>query len=276
MIDETIENYRDRMWRRDPELMVETAMDAESFVESVGFAYALTDLRWPCPSLYIAVCGRRDVQMPRNVQKDPEASHAWVLKDEVLRRGKVYYAKLANGRATFIAPRLLSAFSTIWGIPRSEEKERLSKEALSILRVLRKEWEMASADLREASGIGDRTRFSKAMDELQACFKVIPGEVLYVPKFTYIWYLTEGRFERKLLKPIERKKALTEIARAYLTTVGETGRGQLARITGLSRTDAGKGNHALVAEGYAERLAVGVYRLSSLGENHKDTKTQRF
>ena len=88
---------------------------------------------------------------------------------------------------------------------------------------------MASADLREAAGIADRARFSKAMDELQGCFKVIPGEVLYVPKFTYIWYLTEGRFERKLLQPIDRKKALTEIARAYLTTVGETGRGELAR-----------------------------------------------
>jgi hypothetical protein len=271
MIDETIETYRDKMWRRDPELIVDNVIDAESFVESVGFAYALTDLRWPCPSLYIAVCGRRDVQMPRNVQKDPEASHAWVLKDEILRRGRVFYAKLANRRATFVATRLLPAFCSIWGIPRSEEKEKLSKDALSILRVLRKEWEMATSDLKEASGINDRSRFSKAMDELQAGLKVIPGEVLYVPKFTYIWYLAEGRFERKILRPIERKKALKEIARAYLTSVGETGRGELARVLGLSRPEAGIGNQALVAEGYATRLAVGVYRLSNLNhEEHED------
>jgi hypothetical protein len=266
MIDEEIECYRDKMWRRDPELMVEDYRAAESFIESVGIAYAMTDHRWVCPSLYIAVCGRRDASMPRNVQKDAEASHTWLLKDELLRRGKVYYAKLVNKRATFIAPRLLPAFSTIWGITRKEESERLSEEASAILKVLRKEWEMASADLKSAAGISDRARFAKAIDELQACFKVIASEVLYVPKFTYIWSLTEGRFDKKLLRPIEREKALTEIARAYLTAVGETQRGELARIVGLSRKDAGIGNHKLVAEGFARRLDVGVYRLASLKE----------
>jgi hypothetical protein len=264
MIDEVIENYRDKMWRRDPELMVENVIAAEAFIESVGFAYALTDLRWPCPSLYIAVCGRRDVRMPRNVQKDPEASHAWLLKDDLLRRGKVYYGKLANGRATFIAPRLLPAFYSIWGIPRAREKAQFSQNALAILKVLRKEWEMASSDLKTAAGIADRASFAKALDELQACFKVIPGEVLYVPKFTYIWHLAEGRFSKDKFKTIDRHKALTEIAKAYLNSVGETGRGELARITGLSRLEAGIGNHALVDAGYARRLAVGVYRLSSL------------
>ena len=37
-------------------------------------------------------------------------------------------------------------------------------------------------------------------------------------------------------------------------------RGELAKVTGLSRPDAGLGNHALVKEGYAERLETGVYR----------------
>ena len=46
----------------------------------------------------MAVCGRRDAVMPRNVQKDPEASLTWVLKDEIVGRGKVYYAKLARGK----------------------------------------------------------------------------------------------------------------------------------------------------------------------------------
>jgi hypothetical protein len=266
MIDEQIENYRDRRWRREPELMVENAAEAERFIEEVGFAYALTDMRWNCPSLYIAVCGRRDASMPNNVQKDPEASHTWLLKDEILKRGKVYYAKLANGRATFLAPRLLPAFYTIWGIARTREKEMLSPAAQAILRVLRKEWEMASSDLKKAAEIAERAQFSKAMDELQACFKVIPSEVLYVPKFTYIWTLTEGRFGKDWMRALERKKALTEIARAYLTAVGETKRGELARITGLSRKEAGIGNHALVAAGFAQRLDVGVYRLKKIAD----------
>jgi hypothetical protein len=36
--------------------------------------------------------------------------------------------------------------------------------------------------------------------------------------------------------------------------------GELARVTGLSRPDAGLGNGALVAEGVAERTAPGTYR----------------
>ena len=37
---------------------------------------------------------------------------------------------------------------------------------------------------------------------------------------------------------------------------------ELARVTGLSRPDAGLGNHALVDEGYALRRAPGVYQLA--------------
>ena len=132
--------------------------------------------------------------MPRNVQKDPEASLTWVLKDEVIQRGKVYYAKLARGKAMFLAPRMIPYFNAIWGLRRAEEPRRLSKDARAILKVLRREWEMATADLREDSGVKDRQAFTKAIDELQAAMIVVPSEVLYAPKFTYIWTLGVGRF----------------------------------------------------------------------------------
>jgi hypothetical protein len=31
-----------------------------------------------------------------------------------MRRGRVYYAKLAGGRSMFVAPRLISHFAVIW------------------------------------------------------------------------------------------------------------------------------------------------------------------
>src|SRR5262245_28459762 len=94
-----IEEHRDARWRRENARQVETVLDAERFIDEVGFASALTDARRSGPSLYVAVCGRRDAVLPRNVQKDPETSLAWTLKDDVLRRGRMYYAKLAGGRA---------------------------------------------------------------------------------------------------------------------------------------------------------------------------------
>src|ERR1700730_5445658 len=169
-----IEEYRDEQWRREGTRQVETALDAERFIEQVGFAACLTDSRRPGPSLYVAVCGRRDAVMPRNVQKDPEASLTWVLKDEIMRRGNVYYAKLGRGKAMFLAPRMIPYFHAIWGVRRSEEKRRLSKSARAILAVLRKEWEMSTADLRNESGVKDRQAFTRGLDELQAAMIVVP------------------------------------------------------------------------------------------------------
>src|SRR5690349_5019496 len=173
MLPEEIEVHRDRKWRRDPEYRVEDVYTAERFIEEVGFCEALTDSRRPGPSLYVAVCGRRDAHMPRNVQKDPESRLAWAIKDDVMRRGRCFYSKVVRGHATFITPRLLPFFNALWGVPQREEKTVLSAEAQAILKVMRREWEMATRDLREESGIKERARFDRAMLQLQKTLKII-------------------------------------------------------------------------------------------------------
>jgi hypothetical protein len=259
-----IEEYRDCRWRREGEGQVQTAVQAERFIDQVGFAACLLDSRRPGPSLYVAVCGRRDAVMPRNVQKDPESSHTWMLKDEILRRGRVYYGKLVSGKAMFLARRMVPFFNSIWGVRRRQEKNRLSKNGLAVLKVLRKEWEMGTADLRAESGIADRKAFTRAIDELQAAMLVLPSEVIYQPKFTYLWALAEERFPEELSRKVSRQVAVREIARCFLDAAGWTYPGELARVTGLSRPEAGLGNHALVNEGYAVRISPGMYRLAKL------------
>ncbi len=261
-LTEEVEAFRDQMWAREAESRVVDAGGAERLVERAGFCAAMTDARRPGASLYVAVCGRRDAHMPRNVQKDPESSLAWVTKDEVMRAGRVYYAKLAKGRSLFVARRLVPHFNALWGVARRAEAGRLSEEARAVLKVLRREWEMATCDLRAASKLGDRARLTRALDELQRTMKVVPQDVLYEPWFTYVWTLSEARFPKELKVKVGREAALREVARAFLDGAGVTVKGELAKVSGLSRPDAGKGNQALVAEGYAERLDVGVYRLS--------------
>jgi hypothetical protein len=99
------------------------------------------------------------------------------------------------------------------------------------------------------------------MDELQAAMIVVPSEVLYKPKFTYIWTLGVGRFPKALRRRVARPAAVQEIARCFLAGARMTVPGELARVTGLARPEAGLGNRALVAEGYAEMLSPGTYRL---------------
>ncbi len=263
-LPEEIEVYRDGMWHREPESRIEEVGAAERFVDRIGFCSALTDSRRPGPSLYIAVCGRRDAHMPRNVQKDPESRLTWTLKDEILRRGRSYYGKLRGNRSIFVARRLVPYFNTLVGMTRQKESFLLSEPAQNILKVLRKEWEMSTRDLRNASGVTERGTFTKAIDELQRVFKVIPSDVVYEPFFTYIWSLTESRFQDELETGTGREEALKEIARAYLNGAGMTLRGELARATGLSNSNAGIGNWALVDEGFAKRVAPGVYSLKDL------------
>ena len=264
ILPESVEQYRDKKWRRDESLKLETAADVEVMVEDLGFCLGLTDVRKNLPSVYIAVCGRRDAHMPRNVQKDEEASAAWVLKDEVIARGKVYYGKLVKGHSMFIAPRMIPYFNAIWGVPKTREAKDLSGSANKILKVLRKEWEMGSADLRAEAEITTRPRFTKAMDKLQKTMKVIPQEVLYLPKFTYIWTLAEARFPAEMGKKISREEAVRELARCYLQMCGMTLRGDLSRTFGFPRWESGRANHELFDEGFCDRLDDGVYRLPEL------------
>ena len=216
-----VDEHRDRHWRREGMGQVETAFEAERFIEHVGFTACLTDCRKPGPSLYVAVCGRRDAVMPRNVQKDEEASRTWLLKDEIVARGHVYYGKMSRGKAMFLAPRMIPFFQAIWGVRRSDEARRLSRRAQAILRVLRREWEMSTADLRAESRVTDRAAFTKALDELQASMLVVPSQVFYQPKFTYIWTLAVGRFADGCAGS-SRDTALREIARCFLAGAGMT------------------------------------------------------
>jgi len=59
-LSEEIEQFRDKKWRREEARKVEKAADVEALVEDLGFCLGLTDSRANLPSVYIAVCGRRD------------------------------------------------------------------------------------------------------------------------------------------------------------------------------------------------------------------------
>ena len=263
-LTEEIELYRDRKWRREESLRIDTAEDAETMVEDLGFCLGMTDQKKRLPSLYIAVCGRRDAHMPRNVQKDPEASRTWILKDEMIARGKVYYAKLVKGHSMFLAPRMIPVFNALWGCSKKGESGILSNDAQKVLKVLRKEWEMATSDLREACGFKDKKDLTRAIDELQRRMKVVPQEVLYIPKFTYIWTLAEARFPKQIQIKMKREDAVRELARCYLQMCGMTLLGELSGKFGFQRWESGRANHELVDEGFAERLATGIYQVKGL------------
>jgi hypothetical protein len=92
--------------------------------------------------------------------------------------------------------------------------------------------------------------------------KVIPQEVVYAPRFTYVWTLAEARFPEETAVKMPRDEAVLELARTFLTLNGMTLLGDLSRAFGFQRWESGQANHRLVNEGFAERLATGVYKLT--------------
>ena len=50
-LPEEIEQYRDRKWRREESLKVDSAEDIEVMVEELGFCLGLTDARKDLPSV---------------------------------------------------------------------------------------------------------------------------------------------------------------------------------------------------------------------------------
>jgi hypothetical protein len=220
-IPEEIEDFRDQRWCREWMRQIERACDAERFIEQVGFAACLTDLAPSGPVALRRGVRRRDAVMPRNVQKDPEASLTWLLKDEIVKRGNVYYAKLARGKATFIAPRMIPYFHAIWGV-RRPTSPAAEPHARAILKVLRKEWEMAPATCATSPASKNAQAFTKAMDELQAAMIVVPSEVLYAPKFTYIWTLGVGRFPDALRRRVSRPARSARSRAAFSPAPGMT------------------------------------------------------
>src|SRR4029453_555624 len=137
MLSEEVEVFRDYAWRRDPERRIQDSYTAERFVQEVGFCTVLTDSRRPGPSLYTAVCGRRETHMPRNVQKDPESRLTWTIKDELMRRGHSFYGKVLKGHAKLISTDLIPAFNTVWGVPRKKEATTFTADAQLVFKVLR-------------------------------------------------------------------------------------------------------------------------------------------
>lgn len=123
---------------------------------------------------------------------------------------------------------------------------------------------MATGDLRAECGFKDKSDLTKAIDELQRRLKVVPQEVIYVPKFTYIWTLAEARFADEMAKKMTRETAVRELARCYLSMCGMTQLGDLSRTFGFQRWESGRANHQLVDEGFAERLGTGIYRLATI------------
>ncbi len=206
---------------------VKSLVGAVRFVNERGFVFF-----WPIqgvelPSLWVAVAGDRPVASSHR-----DSGHkTWGWKDRMLGQKRWYYAKVLRRKATMIsleAAPYFYALSENYGEPESDYLEqfqagRLSPAAKRVYEVLLGEGATHTQKLRRKAGL-EPYAFGKALDELQADFKVLPVGVAEAGRWKYAFiYECVHRHHPELLeqaRPIGSLEAREHLLTLYFRSVG--------------------------------------------------------
>jgi hypothetical protein len=252
--------HRAETYRLRPDLRILTREQAIDFVNQRGFVHF-----WPVkdvvlPSLWAAVAGERPVPD----EHDDPGHVTWGWKDEMLGARRWYYAKVLRKKATFIAldvVPLFYALSENYGEPEEDyllqyQEGRLTFEAKTIYETLLGEGPLDSISLRKLARLSSKeseSRFNRALELLQADFKILPVGVAQAGawKYAFIYDLVH-RFYPDLpeqARPVRQTEARRRLAELYLLSVGAAPEKALASLFGWSKGDADATLNTLAQDG---------------------------
>ncbi len=225
---QAIEAWRDRAFRRLPQLKVRGEKTATQFVNDVGFCFTLSDFGLPVASLYVAVCGRRHPRWPKHTHHDPEIGLTWDLKDRLPAKRLTYYGKLVKGKPTLVSMPLLPAFCALIREGKGSgdyivdyRQGRMTRAAIAILEALHDASPRSTPELRKAVAMRepDQTvEFDRAMAELQRGLWIVKVEEVYDPDFYYRWDLLDNWLPDPVAASLElpREAAIEQLVASYL------------------------------------------------------------
>ncbi|HXZ44351.1 MAG TPA: crosslink repair DNA glycosylase YcaQ family protein [archaeon] len=256
-----IESWRDRVFRRLPQLRIRGERTALRFVNEVGFCFTLSDFGLPVASLYVAVCGRRHPRWPKRTHHDPEIGLTWELKDRLPAKRLTYYGKLVKGKPTLVSLDLLPAFCALIRNGKGSgdyivdyRQGRMSRGAVAILEALHERGSLVTPDLRKAVAMRepDRTAdFDRAMAELQRSLWIVKVEEIYDPDFYYRWDLLDNwlpaAVESSLL--LRRGEAVRRLVATYLRGAAASQPHFLAGLFGVGVGEVESALQSLVRDG---------------------------
>ncbi len=256
-----VEAWRDRAFRRLPQLRVRGEKTALQFVNEVGFCFTLSDFGLPVASLYVAVCGRRHPRWPKHTHHDPEIGLTWSLKDELPAKRLMYYGKLVKGKPTLVSLELLSAFCALIRDGKGSgdyivdyRQGRMSRAAVGILEALHEAGPLVTPELRKAVAMRDPERtadFDRAMAELQRALWIVKVEEIYDPDFYYRWDLLDNWLPGPIRTSLDlsREKAVERLLATYMQSAAVSQPRFLAGLFGVRMVEAESALRSLEADG---------------------------
>jgi len=249
-----LNSYRARTFRLTPFARLRSQRAAQAFVNERGFVYF-----WPIkgidlPSLWTAVAGNRVV-----ADKHDDPGHiTWGWKDNALGKKIWYYAKILRKKATMISLDIVPYFYALsenYGSPEEDyllayEEGRLSQAAKQVYEALLYEGAMHTIDLRAAAKLTNakESEFNKALEVLQADFKVLPIGVARAGawKYAFIYDVVSRHYPElpERARHISEAEARRKLIELYFDSVGAAQERDVHKLFGwhkdlITRTIAG-------------------------------------
>ena len=240
-----LQALRTRTFNLSPQKRVSSPAAALSFVEKRGFTYF-----WPIkgidlPSLWVSVAGDRPVA---DAHDDP-GHITWGWKDNALDKKIWYYAKILRKKATMISLDIAPYFYALsenYGSPEEDyllayEEGRLTQSAKQVYETLLNEGAMNTLDLRKAAKLSNAkdSEFNKALEVLQADFKVLPVGVAQAGawKYSHIYEIVPRHFPKlpEQARKIGENAARTKLLELYFESLGAATESDAAKLFGWNK-----------------------------------------
>jgi hypothetical protein len=259
---------REVRYCRRMNLRLKDQQQAVDFVNDAGFCFLFPIQKVEMPSLWDAIAGRVVKTYPDH--KGYEIERTWGWKDESLDKKWWYYGKLIRDKATLISLNFLPNFYALsenFGDYEHDYLEeyktgQLTSEAKQVYEALLKNGALDAVRLRREAHLSsdaNKSRFDKALTDLQTGLKVLPVGVAPVGAWRYAFiYEVLPRWYPEIpgqAQQISRAEARRCILDQYLRNVIFSTVPLAARVFGWSIKETQQTADILAGEG---RLALDV------------------
>jgi hypothetical protein len=240
---DTLAAYRAQTFRFSPAPHIKNPEDALAWVNERGFAYF-----WPIkgitlPSLWATVAGDRPVA---DAHDDP-GHVTWRWKDGALGKRKWYYAKVLRRKATLISLEVAPYFYALsqnYGSPEEDyllayEEGRLTLAAKQVYEAILREGALNTIELRKAARLTSKqsdSEFNKALEVLQADFKILPVGVAQAGAWNYAFRydIVAHHFPElpEKARSIGEAQAREKLSKLYFRSVGAAQMRDMSKLFG--------------------------------------------
>ena len=259
-----LNSHRIRTFNVPPSKRLSSQSQAMKFVNARGFVYF-----WPIkgidlPSLWTAVAGDRPV-----ADKHDDPGHVtWGWKDNALDKKTWYYGKILRHKATMISLEVVPYFYALsenYGSPEEDyliayQEGRLTQAAKQVYEALLDNGALNSIDLRRLAKLANakETEFNKALEQLQADFKILPVGVSEAGAWHYshIYEIVTRHYPdlAEKARAIKQSEARARLAELYFESVGAAQARDVHKLFGWTNELTGKTIARLVEHGKLRKV----------------------